>query len=445
MQNTEQIRALNRFGLGARPGEALQLDPKPWLRAQITTSATEIRGSNLKTTQQLVEEIASMRRKRMSNASRKDFRKQATKQLEAEVTAAVNHGLRTDAPFAERLVRFWSNHFTVSGEGEKEVRYLAGAYEREAIRPNVFGKFADMVLASARHPAMLIYLDQVRSVGPNSKIGKRRSAGLNENYARELMELHTLGVDGGYDQSDVEALAKILTGWTIGGFGRKSSRPITPFNFEASIHEPGSKTLLGRKISENGEKEGREAIKLLVRHPSTAKFVATKLVQHFVADLPPKDDVDKIAKVFQDTDGDLAQVSMALIDLRSAFTTEARKFRPPQEYILAVARALQLREVPVKFLSSLRPMRHPYWGAMSPAGYKDTAQAWADPDALVKRTALARQIADTAQLSLSDISAQAPQIIEAHDPAGLTNALSSQANSKDALALFFASPDFQWR
>ena len=143
MQNTEQIRALNRFGLGARPGEALQLDPKPWLRAQITTSATEIRGSNLKTTQQLVEEIASMRRKRMSDASRKDFRKQATKQLEAEVTAAVNHGLRTDAPFAERLVRFWSNHFTVSGDGEKEVRYLAGAYEREAIRPNVFGKFAE--------------------------------------------------------------------------------------------------------------------------------------------------------------------------------------------------------------------------------------------------------------------------------------------------------------
>lgn len=445
MQNKEQIRALNRFGLGARAGEPKGLDPKPWLRGQINASAAKISDAHLKTTRQLIQDMAAVRGKRMSDQSHKKYREQATAQMQAEVIAAVQHGLRTEAPFAERLVRFWSNHFTVSAQGEREVRYLAGAYEREAIRPHVFGKFEDMVLASARHPAMLFYLDQMRSVGPNSKLGKRRGRGLNENYARELMELHTLGVNGGYDQGDVEALAKILTGWTVGGIGRGSSASAAPFRFEASIHEPGNKTLLGRTIAESGENEGRQAIKLLVRHPSTARFIATKLVRHFVGDIPPKRDVDKIAGVFRDTNGDLAQVSLALINLQSAFTTETRKFRTPQEYILAVGRALQAREVPSSFLAVLRPLRHPYWGALSPAGYKDTAQAWADPDALVKRTALARQIANRLPASHSKITQQAAQLIEAHDPMVLSQALSNQANGKDALALLLASPDFQWR
>ena len=161
------------------------------------------------------------------------------------------------------------------------------------------------------------------------------------------MELHTLGVDGGYDQADVEALAKILSGWTVGGLWANSSEPVKPFKFKASLHEPGTKILLGKKISESGEQEGLEAIKLLVGHPSTARFIAKKLVQHFVEDVPQESDVDRITKVFQDTDGDLAQVSLALIGLRSAFDTDNRKFRPPQEYILAVGRPYNLLNCPV--------------------------------------------------------------------------------------------------
>ena len=263
---SEKIRALNRFGLGARPGEVLGLDPKQWLRSQVISQPVSIQGVKLETTQQLLEEINSIRRDGMSVQSRKNLRKHAVKQEEAEIMALVNHGLRTNNPFTERLVRFWSNHFTVSSHGEQVVRYLAGAYEREAIRPHVFGKFFDMVTATAKHPAMLVYLDQVRSVGPNSKVGRRRNFGLNENYARELMELHTLGVDGGYDQADVEALAKILSGWTTGGLWGKSSEQVTPFKFKASLHEPGTKILLGQKISESGEQEGLDAIKLLVGH-----------------------------------------------------------------------------------------------------------------------------------------------------------------------------------
>ena len=445
MPDRNQIRALNRFGLGARPGEASGIDPKPWLRAQVTPTAALLSGSKLKTTQQLIEEIAKAKGRTNSEANRKKYREQASKQMQAEVSAVLNHGVRTETPFAERLVRFWSNHFTVSAEGELEVRYLAGAYEREAIRPHVFGKFEDMVLATARHPAMLVYLDQMRSLGPNSQIGKRRKAGLNENYARELMELHTLGVNGGYDQADVEALAKILTGWTVGGLTRGNAREIVPFRFEPTIHEPGDKVLLGRKILGGGEDEGREAIRLLTRHPSTARFIATKLVQHFVADAPPARDVNTIAEVFMDTNGDLAQLSFALINLQSAFTTEARKFRTPQEYVLAVGRAFRVREVPRNMFAVLRPLRQPYWGALSPAGYGDTAQDWADPDALVKRTELARQIAKTAKRGRMDAAELAPQLIEAHDPNVLHLALTSQKTSSDALALLLASPDFQWR
>ena len=446
MPDTEQIRALNRFGLGARPGEALDIDPIPWLRTQVSPRAAKMANSNLETTQQLLERIVAAKTAGNSDANRRKYREQATDQMKREVAAVVNHGLRTDHPFAERLVRFWSNHFTVSAEGELEVRYLAGVYEREAIRPHVFGKFEDMVLATARHPAMLVYLDQVRSVGPKSRIGGRRKSGLNENYARELMELHTLGVDGGYDQGDVEELAKILTGWTVGGLVRRTSKSkITPFRFEPSIHEPGSKRLLGKKIAESGENEGLEAVRLLVRQPATSRYVATKLVRHFVADDPPEKDVETIAGVFRDTGGDLAQVSLALINLRSAFTTDARKFRTPQEFILAIGRALNVRDVPRNSLSVLRPLRQPYWGALSPAGYGDTAQDWADPDALLKRTELARAVAQTARNPRMDIGTLADQVVEAHDPRILNQALASQRNASDALALLLASPDFQWR
>ena len=443
MTTVESLRALNRFGLGARPGEADRINPKSWLREQVRAEAALLKSADLKSTTELVSAISKAKRAPKTDTNREAYRKFTAQQYQTEANAAITHGLNTDTPFAERMVRFWSNHFTVSAQGEPEVRLLAGAYEREAIRPNVFGKFEDLVLATARHPAMLIYLDQMRSFGPNSKIGRRRKAGLNENYARELMELHTLGVNGGYDQTDVEALASVLTGWTVGGITQRSAP--APFRFEPAIHEPGNKQLLSRTIRQSGEAEGIEAIRILARHPSTAQFIATKLITHFVADTPPKRGIDKIARVFHDSGGNLAKVTLALVDLEAPFDTENRKFRTPQEYIFAIGRALNIREAPKNFLAVLNPLRHPYWGALSPAGYGDTAQDWADPDALIKRTDLALKISQKLRKRRLDANALAPQLIEAHDLGVLRQALSTQRDPSDALALLLASPDFQWR
>ncbi len=261
----------------------------------------------------------------------------------------------SDRPFVERLVAFWSNHLCVSTGAKVLVAPLAGSYEREAIRPHVLGRFEDMVLASARHPAMLVYLDNFQSIGPNSRGGqfsgrggRGQKRGLNENYARELLELHTLGVDGGYTQQDVQELAKILTGWTVAGLvrgapqvtaqrgrrpnGRTGATPATAdpdrngpigFTFQALLHEPGAKTVLGVKYGDDGEEEGERVIRALCRHPSTARFVATKLVTHFVGDQPPAAAVDRIARVFRDSDGDLRAVSLALVDLDDAWSEGA--------------------------------------------------------------------------------------------------------------------------
>ena len=245
---------------------------------------------------------------------------------------------------------------------------LAGSYEREAIRPHVLGRFEDMVLASAKHPAMLVYLDNFQSIGPASRgaalggRGQGQRRGLNENYARELLELHTLGVDGGYTQQDVQELAKILTGWTVGGLGagagaadgaRAAARRSMAgqpdhgrigFAFQEVLHEPGAKTVLGARYGEAGVEEGERAIRALCRHPSTARFVATKLVTHFVSDEPPAAAVDRIARVFRDTDGDLRAVSAALVDLPEAL--ERRRAEVPHAAGLAGCGAARVRGAP---------------------------------------------------------------------------------------------------
>lgn len=225
MQIDPRLRALNRFGLGARPGELGQIDPKGWLRAQVQPTAAINPDKSLLTTEAMIDALAAARNTGgMAQDRRQAMRKQGREMAGREVLSALRHAATTQTPFAERLARFWSNHFAISMQGEPLVSHLAGAYEREAIRPHVFGRFEDMTLASAMHPAMLIYLDQTRSIGPNSRAGRKNGRGLNENYARELLELHTLGVDGGYTQDDVRQLALMLTGWTVGGLARGAQR-----------------------------------------------------------------------------------------------------------------------------------------------------------------------------------------------------------------------------
>ena len=456
------LRALNGFGLGARPGERRRLsDPRGWLRAQLKGSPPALQAPAAATPSEIAAALAAFRSAGQSQAreARQEARRRLVAIATAESRAALSARVSSDRPFVERLVAFWSNHLCVSTGAKILVAPLAGSYEREAIRPHVLGRFADMVLASAKHPAMLVYLDNFQSIGPNSR-GARASQrrGLNENYARELLELHTLGVDGGYTQQDVQELAKMLTGWTVSGLGRGPQRPqrgrrqmATPdddhvgFAFQELLHEPGGKTVLGVKYPEAGVAEAERAITALCRHASTARFVATKLVTHFVADAPPAAAVDRIAKVFRDSDGDLRAVAAALIDLPEAWNDGARKFRTPQDWLVAVMRAFNATEAPEMLMPVLRQLRHPLWSPQAPKGFEDTTQAWADPDSLLNRAELARTIARRLRVEPADPRGLLDVVdVPAGDPLPKFAADASIAMA-ERVALLLAGPAFQWR
>src|ERR1700744_4124152 len=220
--------------------------------------------------------------------------------------------------FAPRVAVFWSNHFCISANKGGLARMGAGSFEREAIRPHVFGRFAEMLMAVEQHPAMLFFLDNQQSLGPDSRAGQNRKRGLNENLAREIMELHTLGVGGGYTQDDVTSLARIITGWTFAGRQGQLGTPGT-FVFNANAHEPGAQLLLGKTYEDNGVAQGEAALADIARHPSTAKFIATKFARHFVADDPPPALVARLQEVFRKSDGDLKALATALVDSDEAW------------------------------------------------------------------------------------------------------------------------------
>lgn len=472
------LRALNGFGLGARPGERRSVtDPRAWLRAQLQGGPSLLRAPAEATPDAIDEAIGVFRAAGQgTDQQRREARQQARRRLvaiaAAESRAALTERITTARPFVERLVAFWSNHLCVSIGAKVLVAPLAGSYEREAIRPYVLGRFADMVLASAKHPAMLVYLDNLQSIGPNSRGaragtrggqqtspgsgGPRR--GLNENYARELLELHTLGVNGGYTQQDVQELAKMLTGWTVSGLARLIRRPQargrrqlgnrvnrSGFTFEEPLHEPGTKTVLGVTYAESGVAEGERAIRDLCRHPSTARFVAGKLVMHFINDNPPAAAVDRIAKVFQATDGDLHAVAAALVDLPEAWSDGARKFRSPQDWLIAMLRAFNATEVSETVTAVLRQLRHPLWSPSSPKGFSDTTTDWADPDSLLNRAELARTVARRLRVARVNAGVLIDVIdVAAGDP--LRTFLADGSIPVDErLALVVAGPAFQWR
>jgi len=463
------LRALNGFGLGARPGERGRVrDPRSWLRGQLKGAAPLLGAPAEASPDAIHEAIRAFRSAapQGDDQQRREARQQARRRLvaiaAAESRAALMERVGSERPFVERLVAFWSNHLCVSVGAKILVAPLAGSYEREAIRPHVLGRFTDMVLASAKHPAMLVYLDNFQSIGPGSPAarasGRRgQPRGLNENYARELLELHTLGVNGGYAQQDVLELAKILTGWTVSGLGRPGSagprgrRQMNPadqrfgFAFQDVLHEPGAKTVLGVKYADGGVTEGERVIRALCDHPSTAQFVATKLVRHFVSDDPPAGAVDRIARVFRDTRGDLRTVADALIDLPEAWTDSARKFRTPQDWLIAVLRAFNATDVSETVMPILRQLRHPLWSPAAPKGFDDGTSEWADPDSLLNRAELARTVARRLRVPRVD-PRQLLDVIDVPATDQLHKFVADVAIPADErLALVLAGPGFQWR
>jgi uncharacterized protein (DUF1800 family) len=324
----------------------------------------------------------------------------------------------------------------------------AGAFEREAIRPHLFGRFEDMLLAVETHPAMLAFLDNAQSIGPDSRAGARAKRGLNENLAREIMELHTLGVDGGYSQRDVTSLSRIITGWTIerdqkGAHGMPLGRPGT-FVFNANAHEPGTQSVLGVNYRDDGVEQGRAALRDLARHPSTARHIAVKLARHFVADAPPPSLVSRLTDTFTRSRGDLSAVYLALVDSDEAWNPELTKIRSPLEYLVAMLRASGARPKPQAIVGVLYALGQPFWNPSGPNGFPDTVDAWASSEGLAMRIDAANLIAQSTPIR-DDPRGFARSILGPLLSSHTEQAMARAEDRKQALALAYLSPEFQRR
>ncbi|GKQ55983.1 DUF1800 family protein [Bradyrhizobium sp. Ce-3] len=366
------------------------------------------------------------------------------KTFRAEALARLQRGVVADCGFVERLVVFWSNHFCISANKGALARMWAGSFEREAVRPHVLGRFSDMLKTVEQHPAMLFFLDNQQSLGPDSRAGINRNRGLNENLAREIMELHTLGVGGGYTQDDVTSLARVITGWTFAGRRGQLGAPGS-FVFNANAHQPGPQRVLGKTYAQAGVAQGEAVLADIVRHPSTAKFIATKFARHFVADDPPPALVAKLQDSFTKTDGDLRALATALVGADEAWQAPLTKMRSPYEFVVASGRLLARNpEDPTRYLNGLNLLGQPLWSPAGPNGFPDTTAAWAAPEGIKLRL---------------DISAQlASQLADKFDPRDLLELVAADAASPEtrrtieraetrqqALALLLMSPEFQRR
>jgi uncharacterized protein (DUF1800 family) len=359
----------------------------------------------------------------------------------AEAKARLAAALDADIGFAERLAWFWSNHFCVSAD-KGPVRSFAGAFEREAIRANVLGRFADMLTAVETHPAMLIYLDNARSIGPNSQAGKNRGRGLNENLAREILELHTLGVRTVYTQDDVTSFAKVITGWTVIPSRQDPVRG-GEFTFNPRMHEPGTQTVIGSGYADAGYDQGRRVLADLARHPATAKHVARKLARHFVADDPALTLVDKLAKRFLDTEGDLKEVAKALVTAPESWAPARGKLKRPAEWIAGSLRAVGVKSPDIgPVIQAQNLLGEPLWRPPAPNGFADDDATWLD--GLSQRLDVANQIAR--RLAGTTDPKDVFEAVLAPIASAETRQTITRAESRpQALALLLMAPEFQRR
>jgi len=355
-----------------------------------------------------------------------------------EAQARIDAALAAEIGFAERLVWFWSNHFCVSAD---KIQSMSGAYEREAIRPHILGRFADMLLAVVSHPAMLVYLDNPASMGPNSVAGINRTRGLNENLARELLELHTLGVRTGYTQDDVIGLAKVLTGWTLIPAADNPEHG-GEFAFNRRLHEPGPQRVLNRTYEDAGVEQGRAVLRDLAGQPSTATHIATKVARHFVADDPPQQLTDRLTRVFLDTAGDLKEVAKALVSSPEAWALPPGKLKRPSEWVTSMVRAAGTQADAARFAVGQANLGEPLWRPPSPKGYADDEPTWID--------GMGRRL-DVANNYAQRIANQVDPRYIMETVAGstlsaeTTQAVSRAESRQQALALLFMSPEFQRR
>ncbi len=479
--SSEAAIAVTRFGLGARPGEmaAASVDPRGWLRAQVTpsTGAEQPRGplpsghdrfnaytaalaqfrttkldatasAQASTTESSIPPgapDASAELGRRLKAERRALLAPLRDGVREEVLARTQLAATTAAPFRERWALFWANHFTVS-TAKPKAAMLAGPFEREAIRPHVFGRFETLLVASSTHPGMLMYLDQPRSTGPHSVAASRRDAGLNENLAREIMELHTVGPDSGYTQADVTEFARALTGYSIGverDGPENAGRPV----FRPDLHEPGERMVMGRRYAQVGAAQGAAILTDLAANPHTADHMARKIAAHFVADDPPPALVARLREEWTSSRGDLSAVAVALVEAPDAWSADQTKFKRPYEFLVSSYRALGA--VPVdgdkEVIGPLTQMGETPMRAPQPNGWSEQVADWAAPDAVVKRLNWSSRLA-TAKAAGSDPPLQiADAALGARLTSPVRDAIARAETRAEALTLLYMSPEFQRR
>ncbi|HXW26900.1 MAG TPA: DUF1800 family protein [Xanthobacteraceae bacterium] len=356
-----------------------------------------------------------------------------------EAKARIDAALGADLGFAERLVWFWSNHFCVSAD-KGQVRALAGAYEREAIRAHVLGRFADMLVAVESHPAMLVYLDNARSIGPDSIAGRNQNKGLNENLAREILELHTLGVRTVYTQTDVTNFAKVITGWTVVPPRQDPARG-GEFTFNARMHEPGDQTVIGRIYPDGEIDQGRAVLADLARHPATAQHIAIKLARAFVTDAPPPALVERLAKRFRDTDGNLKELARTLVSAPEAWAAPREKLKPPGVWFVAALRATGVTPPDIRpVIQAQNMLGEPLWRPPAPKGFPDDSAAWMD--GIAQRVDVANQLAARVA-ALVDPQAAIDTALGPLASADTRQAITRAESRPQALALLLMAPEFQ--
>lgn len=438
--------ALHRFGMGATPGQPREIagDPRGYLLEQLRDPLPPLLYGPYPTSRDRVRALAEAR-------SVDDAYRAETREIEFVEACRQSHGqemegrfwtaVQSRRSFAERLAWFWSNHFAIS-VSKPYVAPFGIAYEREAIRPYVLGRFEDMLLAVTRHPAMLTYLDNWNSVGADTEVGRFEQRGRNENLGREIMELHTLGVDGGYTQKDVEALSTILTGWNVPLNGN-AEFDLHPFVFRPEAHEPGPVRLLGKLYGAGGLGQGEVALHDLAHHPSTARFVATKFARHFVADDPPPALVQRLTANFLETGGDLRALAWTLVNAPEAWAPERRKLRTPAEFIVALVKAWALKGG-VDIYSTVTNLEHPPLAPTSPAGFPDRAQAWAGPDAILRRVTWCLHEARLCNLDMSPVEL-AFDVMGSDISDNTLDRLARAPRGRVGFGMVVAAPEFQWR
>ncbi|MDQ0456402.1 DUF1800 domain-containing protein [Rhizobium paknamense] len=494
MTNSKEVDAalaLWRFGLGARQGDlaAIKDDARDLLREEINERAVPVPvGAKLQSTPALLsalyvyqDEVKAERERERSQAAAVTA-SATTADMKAMAPAGGDGGNAMQGPpmmakpqdmpvskrpyfpqqillaeaearfsgtihqpligFGERLAMFWANHFSVAISKGGEVHILAGAFEREAIRPHLFGRFDEMLMAVETHPAMLVFLDNQQSVGPNSPAGQKGKRGLNENLAREIMELHTLGVNGGYSQADVTSLSRIITGWTF----TRSAKAATPgvFGFNPGMHEPGDHAVMGVTYAEGGFEQGRRVLADLARHPATARHLCLKLARHFVADQPPEALVASMAAAYTKSDGNLSEVYRAMIDNDLSWQADQSKLRQPMDYVVAMIRAAGLRPKPEQVVSMLKALGQPLWDPSGPNGFSDVSDGWASSEGLATRMDAASLFAHQVGGGIDPREFAADRLGPLASQETLT-AVARAETKPQGLSIAFLSPEFQRR